>query len=211
MDRFLDAHPEIAEQLRKDPSRIDSREFVDNHPALHEYLQQHPNVREEFKEHPDAFMRREERYDRQEDRDRDHDRDRDRDRDLTRKDLQEMDRFLDRHPEVAEQLRKDPSLIDNREWVAGHSDLREFLEKNPQVREEFRENPNQFMRAEDRYDQHAGDHDRDWDRDHNRMGGANDNDRNRGEYTSFGQFLGGHSSMATDFRTTRRWPPIRST
>ncbi|MGA8538095.1 MAG: hypothetical protein WB566_01265, partial [Terriglobales bacterium] len=78
MDRFLDAHPEIAEQLRKDPSRIDSREFVDNHPALHEYLQQHPNVREEFKEHPDAFMRREERYDRQEDRDRDHDRDRDR-------------------------------------------------------------------------------------------------------------------------------------
>ncbi|MGA8541817.1 MAG: hypothetical protein WB566_20100, partial [Terriglobales bacterium] len=122
----------------------------------------------------------------------------DRDRDLTRKDLQEMDRFLDRHPEVAEQLRKDPSLIDNREWVAGHSDLREFLEKNPQVREEFRENPNQFMRAEDRYDQHAGDHDRDWDRDHNRMGGANDNDRNRGEYTSFGQFLGGHSSMATE-------------
>jgi len=191
MDRFLDAHPEIAEQLRKDPSRIDSREFVDNHPALHEYLQQHPNVRVAFKEHPDAFMRDEERYDRQGDRDHD------RDRDITRKDLQEMDRFLDHHPEVAEQLRKDPSLIDNRQWVAGHSDLREFLEKNPQVREEFREHPDQFMRAEERYDQHEGDRDHDWNRDHDaRMGG--DNDRNRGEYTSFGQFLGGHSNVATE-------------
>src|SRR5216110_3453387 len=34
MDRFLDSHPEVAEQLRKDPSLIRNEEFVENHPAL---------------------------------------------------------------------------------------------------------------------------------------------------------------------------------
>src|SRR6202040_304548 len=67
MDRFLDKHPELAEQLRKDPSLIRNREFVENHPALQEYLQSHPEVREEFRENPSAFMRREERYDRRTD------------------------------------------------------------------------------------------------------------------------------------------------
>lgn len=154
MDRFLDSHPEIAEQLRKDPSLIDNREWVTNHPALQEYLQNHPKVSEEFKENPNAFMKREDRYERQEDRagDRDRDRDRGRDNDTTRRDLAEMDRFLDSHPEIAQQLRKDPSLINNREWVANHPALQEYLQKHPEVSEEIKENPNAFMRQENRTD-----------------------------------------------------------
>jgi len=196
MDRFLDNHREISEQLRKDPSLIDNRQWVDSHADLREFLQKNPQVREEFKENPNAFMRAENRYERTEgDRDRDHDRD----HDITRKDLTEMDRFLDNHREISEQLRKDPSLIDNRQWVDSHADLREFLQKNPQVREEFKENPNAFMRAEERYDRHDGDRDHDWDRDHNaRMSGGDRDDHNRGEFTNFGQFLGSHSNMATE-------------
>jgi len=64
------------------------------------------------------------------------------DNDTTRRELAEMDRFLDGHPEVAEQLRKDPSLINNQEFVEKHPELREFLQNHPGVREEFRENPN---------------------------------------------------------------------
>jgi hypothetical protein len=129
MDRFLDSHPEIAQQLHRDPSLIDNRRWVGDHPALHEYLQKHPGVADAFRDHPDAFMRDENRYERAEgdrdqdrdrDRDRDQDRDRDRDRNISRRDVTEMDRFLDRHPEISEQLRKDPSLIDNRQWVANH-------------------------------------------------------------------------------------------
>src|SRR2546430_3138470 len=66
MDRFLDSHPELEEQLRKDPSLIGNEEFLEKHPELQEYLQQHPGIREEFTENPRAFMRQEERYDRRE-------------------------------------------------------------------------------------------------------------------------------------------------
>jgi hypothetical protein len=49
------------------------------------------------------------------------------DNDTTRRELAEMDRFLDGHPEVAEQLRKDPSLINNQDFLEKHPELREFL------------------------------------------------------------------------------------
>jgi len=192
MDRFMDSHPEIAEQLRKDPSLINDKQFVENHPALQEFLQSHPGVREEFSENPNAFMRREERFDRREgDRD-DHriagDRDRNLagDRDVTREELATTDRFLDTHPEIAEQLRKDPSLIKNKEFVENHPALQEFLQTHSEIREEFRENPNAFMRREERFDQ----------REDSRNRTTIFHDRDRDDLASFGQFLGGHSTLA---------------
>ena len=172
MDRFLDSHREIAEQLRKDPSLINNRQWVESHPAMQEFLQTHPGVREEFRENPNAFMRREERFDRREDARDDHD--------TTRRELASMDRFLDNHQEVAEQLRKDPSLIDNRQWVENHPALQQYLQSHPEVREEFRENPNAFMQAEMRYDQREDQR----------------NNNARGEMAGFSQFLGGHSTIA---------------
>ncbi len=189
MDRFLDSHPEIAEQLRKDPSLINNQQWVENHPALQEYLQQHPGVREEFKENPSAFMRQEERYDRREEA-------REGDHDTTLRQLASMDRFLDSHREISEQLRKDPSLINNRDWVEKHPALQEYLQQHPEVREEFRENPSAFMRQEQRYDRREDDRDREagigLGDDRHRMG---DRDA-RGELTSFGHFLGSHSTVA---------------
>ena len=185
MDRFLDSHPELAEQLRKDPSLINNREFVENHPALQQYLQSHPEVREEFQENPNAFMRQENRYERHEGDDRDRDRDR-RDRDTTRRELASMDRFMDSHPEIAEQLRKNPSLVNNREFVENHPALQQYLQSHPEVREEFKENPVAFMRQENRYDRHEDDRDR----------GHGIRAGDREELTSFGQFLGGHSIIA---------------
>ncbi|MFZ1917034.1 MAG: hypothetical protein WAU58_05640 [Terriglobales bacterium] len=175
MDRFLDKHPEIAEQLRKDPSLIDNKGFVESHPALAQFLQEHPGVREEFKENPNAFMRAEDRYDRREDRG---------DNDTTRAELANMDRFFDKHPEIAEQLRKDPSLIDNKGFLENHPALAQFLQEHPGVSEEFKENPNAFMRAEDRYDRRED------------AGAPHDRDRDRRDLGGFGDFLRGHSAMA---------------
>jgi hypothetical protein len=187
MDQFLDNHPEISEQLRKDPSLIDNRKWVAAHPALQEYMQDHPRMSEAFRTNPNLFMRDEERYERHEG-----------DHDISRRDVVEMDRFLDSHPEISEQLRKDPSLIDNKQWVANHPGLQEYLKSHPQVAEAFRSNPNAFMRDEERYDRHddrasVGDRDRD-----GRVSVGDRDDHNRGELTSFGQFLGGHSKVATE-------------
>src|SRR5260370_8251203 len=128
MDRFLDSHPEVAEQLRKDPSLINNATWVQQHPALNEFLENHPGVREEFTENPNAFMRQEERYDQHE---ADRDRDRGGDRDTTLRELANMDRFLDSHREIAEQLRKDPSLINHPHRVANHPALHQFLHTHP--------------------------------------------------------------------------------
>ena len=50
------------------------------------------------------------------------------DSDTTRRQLAEFDRFLDSHPEVASQLRQDPSLVNNPEFVENHSELQQYLD-----------------------------------------------------------------------------------
>jgi len=138
--QFLDRHPEISEQLRRDPSLVDNRDFVRNHPALDAYLQSNPGVRDQFKRDPNAFMREEESFNRDAYL---------RDRDVTRRDVVEFDHFLDAHPEIAEQLRRDPSLVGNRDFVRDHPALETYLRDNPRVRDELRQDPNAFMRPED--------------------------------------------------------------
>jgi len=183
-DQFLDSHPELAGQLRKDPSLVNNDDFVKQHPSLQNYLQEHPQVREEIKENPNAFMRQESRYDRRED-----DRDRDRDRDINRQELARFDQFLDTHRETAEQLRKDPSLVNNDEYVKNHPELQAYLQEHPGIREEIKENPDAFMRQESRYDRREDDRDR-----------GRDRDINRQELARFDQFLDSHRETAEQLR-----------
>jgi hypothetical protein len=179
-DRFMDDHPEIAEQLRKDPSLVKNKEFVENHPALEEYIEQHPEVREEISENPSGFMHQEQRFDRRADHaERPDD-------DVTRRELGSFDRFMDSHPEIAEQLRRDPSLVKNKEFVENHPALEEYIEQHPEVREEISENPSGFMHQEQRFDQRQ-----DWRNDHR------DHDFDRAEVEGFGHFLGDHSEVAS--------------
>ena len=146
LDQFLDSHPDLSEQLRKDPSLVNNEDFVENHPALKQYLQSHPEVREQLNQNPNAVMHQEQRFDRREDRQGGHD------RDVTHGELTSMNSFLDGHPEIAEQVRKDPSLLDNRKFVESHPALQQYLAAHPGVREEVRENPSAFMSAENQYD-----------------------------------------------------------
>ena len=175
-DKFLDGHPEIAEQVRKDPSLVDNQEFVQQHPDLRQYLQQHPEIRQELSQNPNGFMRQEDRFDRREDRGRD--------RDVTRAELANMDRFLDSHPEIAEQLRKDPSLVDNKQFVQSHAPLQQFLADNPGVREAYTNNPNAFMRQEDRFDR--------------RQDQSRNPDVTAGELSSFNEFLEDHNNISKE-------------
>jgi hypothetical protein len=173
-NRFLDSHREISEQLRKNPSLVDNREFVKNHPALQTYLQDHPGVREAIKQDPNGFMHAEDRLDHREDN---------RDRNINREELANFDRFLDSHREISEQLRKDPSLVDNGEFVKNHPALQTYLQDHPAVREQIKENPNAFMHAEDRLDR----------REDNR-------DANHAELANFDRFLDSHREISEQLR-----------
>jgi hypothetical protein len=146
-DQFLDSHHEIAEQLRKDPSLVNNKGFVDKHPTLQSFMQEHPGVHEEVSEDPGAVMKQLSGSAR---------RDGGRDGDTTSKELAQFDGFMDGHREIAEQLRKNPSLVNNKDFVQKHPALQTYLQDHQGVREEIGQNPNAFMRQEDRFD-HQGD------------------------------------------------------
>jgi hypothetical protein len=134
---YLDHHPEVTQQIAGNPSLVDNPRFVANHPGLREYLENHPTVRAELKEHPYRFMAREDRLD---------------GRPNPNGPVANSDRYLDRHPEVAEQLDRNPKLIDNREYMERHPELREFLRNHPNARTAWKSHPYRFERRQDRYD-----------------------------------------------------------
>jgi len=138
-DRFLDSHPRIARDLRQNPALVNDPNYLAQHPELAEFLQRHPGVREELRENPRAFLRRERQFER-------------RGGDITRGELRNFDAYLDQHPDVARELRRDPSLVNNPDYLKNHPGLREFLENHPGVREELRENPRAFLQRERKYE-----------------------------------------------------------
>jgi hypothetical protein len=97
--------------------------------------------------------------------------------------------------ETAERLRKDPSLVENQEFVKSHPALQTYLQDHPAVREEIKENPNAFMQEEARYDHREDALNRD-----RREDGLNrDMNRDLDRDTMrrhFGEFLGDHSDIA---------------
>jgi hypothetical protein len=181
-DRFLDEHREIGEQVRKDPSLVDNRSFVDGHPALQTYLRDHPEVRDQLRQDPNAFMHQDNRDDRASNG-RDFDDAGRPDRDADRREAMNLDRFLDQHREIAQQVRKDPSLLDNRSFVDSHPALQAYLHDNPGVRDQLRQDPNAFMQQADRDNRDFDSHDRDAMHDH---------------MADFGGFLGNHSDIQRD-------------
>src|SRR5580693_3299189 len=203
-DEFLDSHREIAEQIRQNPSLVNNDQFVKNHPALQTFMQEHPGVREELKENPNAFMHQEARYDRREDQ-------------RMHEERVHFDRFLDSHREVAEQLRKNPKLINDEAYVKGHPELQTYLQDHPEFRDAVRKDPDAFTRADnDRYARHDNDdRDRDAhaDNDRNRdarrdndsrynQHDADDRDRDarRDELANFDHYLDSHRETAEQIR-----------
>jgi hypothetical protein len=172
-DQFLDSHPEIAEQVRKNPSLVDDRDFLRNHTALQDYLRDNPGVRAELRQNPDAFLQQPQRFD-------SHDNDRDR----RTRDLAQFARFMDTHREVAEQLRRNPSLADNPHFVANHPDLQDYLRDNPGVRDQLRQDPNALVQREEQF---------------NRMQNVQYRD-NRKDLAQFDRFLDSHREIAEQVR-----------
>jgi hypothetical protein len=150
MDRFLDSHPEIAEQIRKDPSQVNNAKFLHDHPALQTYLQQNQGVHEEIMENPNAFMQQEQRFDRHEDRfgrQEGFEQNQRFDRDADRGEIANFGQFLGSHSGIAQQVSKDPSLLSNKEYLESHPELQEYLKTHPGMQDEVKQNPQAFMQS----------------------------------------------------------------
>ncbi|MGB0062397.1 hypothetical protein [Candidatus Binatus sp.] len=137
---YLDEHPEVTQQLSRDPHLVDNPQFMASHPGLGDYLKNHPEVREDLRNHPDRFMAREHYYNNHEGWNG------------GAHPLATTDHYMDSHPEVAQQLEKDPGLVDNRAYVDSHPGLHEYLHNHPVARRDWRSHPYRYMASENRYD-----------------------------------------------------------
>jgi hypothetical protein len=135
-DRFLDSHPEIAEQVRRNPSLVDNREFVQNHPALQTYLQDNPGVRNQLRQDPTLAMRQENRISLTPDN-----------RDAAHLHMATFGEFLQHHSDIATDVSRDPSLVKNHEYVDNHPELSGYLKAHPDVRSEWTANPQGFVKG----------------------------------------------------------------
>lgn len=138
-DRYLDEHPGIAHDLRSNPNLINNPNWLAQHPGTQDFLRNHPGVNEEFRENPNQFMSRENRFERN-------------GGDISRHEAANADNYLDRHPEVASQLQRNPRLIDNPQYLAQHPQLQSYLQNHPEVRQDWKQHPYAFEKRERQYE-----------------------------------------------------------
>src|ERR1700756_1933034 len=197
MNRCLDNNPQIDRDLRRNPSLLTDADYLQDHPGLQTFLNQHPEMKEEIAENPRYFMQREGRFDAQESA---------RARtntnaganvnanpDLTRQQVADMDRFLDNNPQIDRDLRRNPSLLTDADYLQDHPALQTFLNQHPEMKEEITENPRYFMQREGRFDAQESARAR-----ANTNAGANVNanpDLTRQEVATMGDFLDRHPDI----------------
>jgi hypothetical protein len=136
LHEFLEGHPRVAEQLRNNPSIVNDRRWVARHDDLEAFLRDNPRIRRELRENPGRVMAWERNMN-------------------ARADMRKFDRFLDSHPRVAERLKNNPNLINDRRFVENHPEFEEFLRDNPDMRREFQARPQAFMERAERYDRYS--------------------------------------------------------
>jgi hypothetical protein len=173
-DGFLDSHEAVAKEVKQNPGRINDENYIINHPELAEFLKNHPGVREEIRENHQAFINRENRFEAA-------------GKDISRVELRRFDNYLDQHPEVAQELKSDPKLVDDKDYLAAHPELKDFLGDHPRVREDLKQHPSAFMNRETKFD--SGE-----------RAAAGERDITRGELEHFDGFLDSRQAIADDLK-----------
>lgn len=68
-----------------------------------------------------------------------------------RKELKDFDKFLRKHRSIEGDLRANPQMINDAQYLSRHKDLESFLRKHPQVTSDLSNDPNYFVDRETRY------------------------------------------------------------
>lgn len=149
MNQFLEDHHDIAKQLEKDPLLVTDHKFLDKHKDLRRFFDENVRLREVFADNPQFFTARSGNL-------------RsagpigtDPGAELTDRDLAEMEKFLQKHKDIARQLRTNAWMGKEPQYLQHHKDLRRFFDEHAHVQEEFDENPGAFMRRQGEFEGRA--------------------------------------------------------
>ena len=148
---FLESHPQIKSDLKKDPGLVNNPEYVEKHPAFKEFYGKHPEVQGELKENAPEFMRREEWGFRHQEK-YEHSEARWRNAQNREREESNMDKYMDKHPNVEKKLEEHPGRANNPEFLKNHPGFAHFEETHPGVERQMQNHPRKFMNGQQNYD-----------------------------------------------------------
>ena len=105
-------------------------------------------------------------------------------------DIAQFDAFLDAHAEIDSQLRANPSLLTNAEYLEAHPQLQMFINQHPQVQTQIGRNSSFFMERERRFDA----------RERNPRGQNPNPDLTREQVATLDRFLDNHQDIDQTLR-----------
>jgi len=141
--QFLSQHPWIANKLRQKPSLANDQGFLNGNPELPQFLNAHPFVQGAFRVDANAFMQKEQAFETSPPGEGGG-------RGGRRQEMRDFQQFQNDHPWIANKLKQNPSLANNKGFLEGNHELPDFLKTHPFVQEQLRNDPQGFMqRAKD--------------------------------------------------------------
>lgn len=138
MEHYLTNHPQVADELHNNPSLINNPQWLAQHPEVNNWMTNHPNVKADALSNPQSFVNHTERETLTKDR----------------RQMNNTDEFLSKHPEMAKQLNANPNLIDDPKYLSQHPGLQNYLNEHPGIANEWKNHPQAFAdaaRADERY------------------------------------------------------------
>jgi len=114
-NRELAANPNFADRFRQNPSIVNDSNLRHEEPEIAEFLRTNPEVRSYL----DSYASRSSYRD-------------DRDEDFSGS--SGLDSFMSSHPKIARQLRDNPSLINDPQFIRNHPNLHDYLRNHPDAR-----------------------------------------------------------------------------
>jgi len=128
-DEFLEQHPNIRQDANKNHNVLKDQDYIAKHPDLKQFLDQHSDLKDRLLDNPAAFLQGAEKSEGK----------------TTQWQLRAFDQFLDQHPTIAQDLNKNPQLVNDPNYVSKHPELNQFLKQHPDLKDRLQDNPAAFM------------------------------------------------------------------
>jgi len=141
LDRFLDNHPILEQELGSNPSLVNDPEYVQREPDLQIFLSHHPAVKAELQKDPDYLARRRSLAD----ANAPGPGMTNANPSLDGAEAGELHEFLGAHNDIEQPLKQNPALINDSTFLGTHPDLQTFLNQHPRARYLFVEDPRSFI------------------------------------------------------------------
>ena len=142
LQQFFEDHADIARHLEARPTLVTDYKYLDKHKDLRRFFYEHVQLREAFVENPRYFTRRGGETEGAA---------LTVNAGVTNRDLVQMEKFFEKHKDIAKQLRKNPVSGMDPSYLAHHKDLRRFFDEHAEIQVEFNHDPRYFMQRENEF------------------------------------------------------------